>query len=123
MGIYTSTYAHFCIYRYKQNVERRSELFRDRLSSPIETAMYWIDHVIKHKNTAHLKSAASQLTWYELYSLDVLAILTTFVLLGIYSVKFIISRLVQKFFSKKSEINSYQKFQSKEQITKIMKKE
>lgn len=109
--------------RYKQNIERRSELFRDRLSSPLDTAMYWIDHVIKHKNTDHLKSAASQLTWYELYSLDVLAILIASIFLGIYTIKLIISRLAQTFVDKKNEINAHQKFRAKEKITKIMKQE
>nr|XP_022908453.1 UDP-glucuronosyltransferase 2A1-like [Onthophagus taurus] len=42
--------------QFKQNAENLSKLFRDRPMSPIKTAIYWIEYVIKHNGAPHLKS-------------------------------------------------------------------
>lgn len=39
---------------------------------PLETAIYWTEHVIRHKGAYHLRSPAADLTWYQLYLLDIM---------------------------------------------------
>lgn len=72
---------------------KRSLIFRDRPKKPLETAMYWVDHVLKHKDTDHIRSASAKLTWYELYSLDVFVIstVTIYVILKIF--EFVIRKI------------------------------
>ena len=46
----------------------------------LETAMYWIEYVIRHDGAPHLRSATQNLTWYQIYLLDVFAFLAVVVL-------------------------------------------
>lgn len=96
--------------RYKENIVKRSLLFRERLTEPLETAIYWIDHVLKYKDTAHLRSASAQLTWYELYSVDVFVIAVIVFWIVVKTVKFILGKISQKVASMKSEL--FVKFKS-----------
>lgn len=36
----------------------------------MDKAVYWIEYVIRHNGAHHLKTAATQLTWYEFLLLD-----------------------------------------------------
>ncbi|KAF7643065.1 hypothetical protein LDENG_00245840, partial [Lucifuga dentata] len=56
---------------YRQNMQRLSKLHRDRPMSPMDTAIFWIEYVIRHKGAAHLQSAGFSLPWYSYHSLDV----------------------------------------------------
>ncbi|XP_071053712.1 UDP-glucosyltransferase 2-like isoform X1 [Onthophagus taurus] len=60
--------------QYKQNAENLSKLFRDRPMSPIKTAIYWIEYVIKYNGAPHLKSSVTKLYWYQYYLLDVIGV-------------------------------------------------
>lgn len=69
--------------RYKENARRLSQLFRDRPQTPLETAIFWTEYVIRHKGAHHLQTAAVNLPLYQYLLLDVmfvifLAIVTTF---------------------------------------------
>ncbi|XP_075232022.1 UDP-glycosyltransferase UGT5-like isoform X2 [Lycorma delicatula] len=89
--------------KYKENAKQLSERFRDRPQSPLETAIYWTEYVIRHKGAPHLRSAAVDLTWYQYLLLDVVAfiifILIVTVTILYYSIKFIYN-LINKVFSK-----------------------
>lgn len=39
--------------------------------SPLDTAVYWIEYVIRHKGAPHLRSVAADLPWYQYLLLDV----------------------------------------------------
>ncbi|PSN48144.1 UDP-glucuronosyltransferase 1-7 [Blattella germanica] len=41
----------------------------------METAVFWTEYVIRHKGAPHMRSAAINLTWYQYYLLDVIAVL------------------------------------------------
>lgn len=57
--------------KYRDNIKRISELFRDNLVEPMDEAIHWIEYVIKHKGASHLKSSAVNMPWYEYLLLDV----------------------------------------------------
>ncbi|XP_045470073.1 UDP-glucosyltransferase 2-like [Harmonia axyridis] len=67
--------------RYSQNAKMLSKQFKDRPLSPMETAMYWIDYVIKHNGAPNMKSPAIYLKWYQYYLIDVLSLVTLTVFL------------------------------------------
>lgn len=57
-----------------ENAKTASEVFKDRPLSPAEEVVYWTEYVIRHKGATHLKSHAINLTWYQYYLLDVIAV-------------------------------------------------
>lgn len=85
---------------YKQKAEELSELFRDRPMSPLETAVYWTEYVIRHKGAPHLRSAAVGMPWYQYYLIDVLLVIflaLTIVCTLLYYVIFkVLLRLISK---------------------------
>uniref|UniRef100_A0A087XSB0 UDP-glucuronosyltransferase n=1 Tax=Poecilia formosa TaxID=48698 RepID=A0A087XSB0_POEFO len=56
---------------YRKNIQRLSQLHRDRPMSPMDTAIFWIEYVIRNKGAAHLQSASFSLPWYSYFCLDV----------------------------------------------------
>ncbi|MEQ2241337.1 hypothetical protein ILYODFUR_024305 [Ilyodon furcidens] len=56
---------------YHKNIQHLSRLHRDRPMSPMDTAIFWIEYVIRNKGAAHLQSAGFSLPWYSYFCLDV----------------------------------------------------
>ncbi|XP_049793134.1 UDP-glycosyltransferase UGT5-like isoform X1 [Schistocerca nitens] len=67
--------------KYRENAKLRSRLFWDRPESPVETAVYWTEYVLRHRGAPHLRSAALHLSWYQYLLLDVAALLLSGALL------------------------------------------
>ncbi|GJQ66555.1 hypothetical protein Trydic_g4539, partial [Trypoxylus dichotomus] len=51
--------------RYQSNVKQASELFKDRPASPMDTAIYWIEYVLRHKGAPHLRTVGASLPCEE----------------------------------------------------------
>lgn len=60
---------------YKLNAQKRSQLFRDRPMSPLQTAVYWVEYVIRHNGAKHMQSPAVNLNFFQQNSLDILFVL------------------------------------------------
>lgn len=61
--------------RYKQNAVAVARMFHDRPMSPLNTATFWTEYVIRHGGAPHMRSAALDLAWYQYLLLDVVAFL------------------------------------------------
>nr|XP_022908581.1 UDP-glucuronosyltransferase 2B31-like [Onthophagus taurus] len=57
---------------FKDKAEEISKKFIDRPLSALDTAIYWIEYVIRHNGAEHLRSDAVKLEWYQYYLLDVI---------------------------------------------------
>lgn len=57
--------------RFKNNVIRLSELFKDRPQKPVDTALWWTEYVLRHKNLTFTKPLAINQPWYARRLLDV----------------------------------------------------
>ncbi|KAK9878455.1 hypothetical protein WA026_022095 [Henosepilachna vigintioctopunctata] len=68
--------------RYKKNVLRLSEEFKDRPMSPLETAVYWVEYVLRHKGAPQLKTPSIALEWYQYYLFDVFCVFFFFIVLS-----------------------------------------
>jgi len=68
--------------------------------SPLETAVYWTEYVIRHKGAPHLQSVAVGMPWYQYYLIDVLVIIflsiTTIFVLFYYLILKVISKLLNR---------------------------
>ncbi|XP_051809456.1 UDP-glucuronosyltransferase-like isoform X1 [Acanthochromis polyacanthus] len=86
--------------RYKENLQKLSELHNDRPLDPLELSVYWTEFVMRHKGAKHLKAAVHDLNFFQYYCLDVIALLVTvvlvFVTLTVKCMKVCFRRLTRK---------------------------
>lgn len=66
---------------YKQNMLKLSQLHRDKPIKPLDSAVFWIEYVMRHKGAAHLCTESHKLPWYAYHCLDVMAVFVAFGLL------------------------------------------
>lgn len=76
---------------YKIKAMELSERFRDRPMSALDSAMFWIEYVIRHKGAKHMKSPAIELSWIAYSMLDVFA----FILVGILLIAYVLYKVVK----------------------------
>ncbi|XP_063042770.1 UDP glucuronosyltransferase 5 family, polypeptide G1 [Engraulis encrasicolus] len=57
---------------YRDNMAVLSRLHRDRLVSPLDTATFWIEFVMRNKGAAHLRPQSWDMPWYTYYGVDVM---------------------------------------------------
>lgn len=48
--------------------------------SPADSVVYWTEYIIRHKGAPHLRSHALNLTWYQYFLLDVIAVVLLIIL-------------------------------------------
>ncbi|XP_061567257.1 UDP-glucuronosyltransferase 2C1-like [Cololabis saira] len=66
---------------YRMNMQRLSRLHRDQPMNPLDTALFWIEFVMRHKGAAHLKAQCYKMSWFTYHSVDVVLFLTGALLL------------------------------------------
>lgn len=79
--------------KYKNNMNAISKQFLDRPRSPQETAVFWIEYILKHGGEA-LRSPAINLTWWQLALIDVYGSLIAATLILLYVIKILLSTLL-----------------------------
>ncbi|XP_076068143.1 UDP-glucosyltransferase 2-like isoform X2 [Oratosquilla oratoria] len=57
--------------RLQESMKRKSMIIKDQPMSPEETVVYWIEYVIRHGGTEHLRCPAADMNWFFLYNYDV----------------------------------------------------
>jgi glucuronosyltransferase len=72
-----------------------SRAFRDRPMSPLNTAIFWTEYVVRHGGAPHMRSAAVYLTWYQYLLLDVIAVLVLIATVSLVAVYVIARRLLR----------------------------
>ncbi|NXA13560.1 UD11 glucuronosyltransferase, partial [Sapayoa aenigma] len=70
--------------KYKENIQRLSDLHLDRPIHPLDLAVHWVEFVMRHKGAPHLRPAAHDLNWVQYHSLDVIAFLLLVGLLSLF---------------------------------------
>lgn len=93
----------FC--RYQRRAKELSARYKDRPQSPLDTAIYWIEYVARHKGAHFMKTAAVGMPLYQYLLLDVIA----FILLTSFLVSFVtywvckklVSLIIQRVTTKK----------------------
>ncbi|XP_060863129.1 LOW QUALITY PROTEIN: UDP-glucosyltransferase 2-like [Metopolophium dirhodum] len=87
--------------KYMDNVKTASKIFKDRPMSPSSQVVYWTEYVLRHKGAPHLTSHAMNLSWYQYYLLDIIALILVFIIVVVF-VSYSIFRSISKYFSKYS---------------------
>ncbi|VVC34923.1 Hypothetical protein CINCED_3A009476 [Cinara cedri] len=66
---------------YAENAKKTSTVFRDNPMTPLETAVYWVEYVIKYGGAEHLRTSANSLHWFQYLLLDVMTLIILLVYL------------------------------------------
>uniref|UniRef100_A0AAY5KNQ6 glucuronosyltransferase n=1 Tax=Esox lucius TaxID=8010 RepID=A0AAY5KNQ6_ESOLU len=64
---------------YKENMMRLSRIHHDQPMTPLDTAVFWIEFVMRNKGAKHLRVESHNLSWYQYHCLDVAAALLSVV--------------------------------------------
>ncbi|XP_055919866.1 UDP-glycosyltransferase UGT5-like [Eupeodes corollae] len=64
---------------YRNNVRQFARLYRDRPMTAKQTAVYWVEYVLRHRGAPHMQSPAVHLNHFQLLSLDVIGFLLAIV--------------------------------------------
>jgi hypothetical protein len=88
--------------KYRENAKLRSKLFHDRLVSPMDTAIYWVEYVIRHKGAPHLRVAGLDLPWYQYHLLDVIAFIVLIGSCFLFTFYYLTKIICKKLFFKNS---------------------
>lgn len=67
---------------YKQNAIKLNQTLHDLPMNGLETALWWIDYVIRRNGTAEIKNSLVTIPLYQYYFLDVIGVLLA--LLGVF---------------------------------------
>ncbi|XP_001948228.2 UDP-glucuronosyltransferase 2C1-like [Acyrthosiphon pisum] len=84
--------------KYMENAKTASKIFKDRPISPANLVVYWTEYVIRHKGAPHLTSHAINLSWYQYYLLDLIALILVFIIV-VFFVSYRIFKSISKYFS------------------------
>lgn len=87
-------------FSYKENAMAVSRAFRDRPMSPLNTAIFWTEYVIRHRGAPHMRSAALELSWYQYLLLDVIAVLFVITAASLLTLYVIFKRLLHLLMSR-----------------------
>lgn len=60
----------FTMHSYRTNMQRLSAVHRDQPVTPLSTAVFWVEFVMRHGGARHLRLASYDLNWFQYHSLD-----------------------------------------------------
>lgn len=66
------------------------------MNPPLERAVWWVEYVLRHDGAHHLRSPAQDLAGYQLYQVDVVAVLAAGVLAVLYVNLVILRAIIRK---------------------------
>lgn len=73
--VYSLFHCVYFICRYSEAIKVVSQRYRDQPLSPIETAVYWCEYVIRNKGASHLRSGSMDLSFFQYHNIDVFMLL------------------------------------------------
>lgn len=87
---------------YREKVKELSEMYRGRLNGPLESAVFWVEYVIKYHGAPHLSYSGKNLNFFQTYSLDVIAVIVAILYVLYRVVKASIKFVWRKIFARRS---------------------
>ncbi|XP_041451016.1 UDP-glycosyltransferase UGT5-like [Drosophila obscura] len=76
-----------------KKVQDMSDRYRDQLETPLERAVFWVEHVTRHKGAKYLRSASQDLNFIQYHSLDAILILYGGIIFVLYCLGLLIRRV------------------------------
>ena len=60
--------------RYTKAAQSIGSVMNDQMNRPLDRAVWWIEHIMRHPDLYQRKSPVHQLSWYQYFLLDVIAL-------------------------------------------------
>lgn len=60
---------------YAENIQRAASIYKDRPMTPQQTALYWVEYILRHRGAPHMQSPAVHMNRFQRMSLDVIGFL------------------------------------------------
>ncbi|KAG5683528.1 hypothetical protein PVAND_012802 [Polypedilum vanderplanki] len=72
--------------QYKENILKLQKFIHDSPMRPVDKAVWWIEYVLRHNGTSHLKYSGKDVPFYQKYMLDfaAIAIVVLHIFVGIF---------------------------------------
>ncbi|XP_029161391.1 UDP-glucuronosyltransferase 2A2-like [Nylanderia fulva] len=77
---------------YKENMLKLRNLLHDRPYDELNYAVWWIEHVIRHKGAPHLRNKLRDMPWYKTQLWDIIGFTLLVLLVSVYSLYHFITR-------------------------------
>ncbi|KAJ8708789.1 hypothetical protein PYW08_010171 [Mythimna loreyi] len=87
---------------YRRNIKKLGSMMRDQPQSPLERAVWWTEHVLRHGGARHLRAPAANMSWAEYLEIELVLMLLAIVLGLLLSLSFVLYKL-WKYFSSSQE--------------------
>lgn len=91
---------------YRRLVKTAADLYKDRPEHPLDTAIYWVEYVLRHNGAKHMQSQAVHLNFWQYNSLDVIGFIFTIFFIVWKLFLFIFKSLIRKCCNKTRKIKS-----------------
>ena len=88
--------------KYKEAIQRASNILKDNPMDPTETATYWLEHVMKFGGS-HLRSHGVNMPWYQYFMFDIMLLLVVVLHVIGYISFIIVSKVIRTMFCSKKK--------------------
>nr|QPA18387.1 UDP-gluconosyltransferase [Trialeurodes vaporariorum] len=82
--------------QYAEKAKEISGIFHDRPMTPMDTAIYWVEYVIRNKGAKNLRTAAADLPFYQYLLLDVMIFIMLCVSATSYLVYYVLKCVINR---------------------------
>ncbi|XP_050096430.1 UDP-glucosyltransferase 2-like [Anopheles aquasalis] len=81
--------------KYRDHIQQLAALFKDRPMAALETAVFWVEYVIRHHGAPHLHYQGADLNVFQLALLDVYAFLVALLFIAYKLIRFLVRKLIK----------------------------
>ncbi|XP_022837215.1 UDP-glucuronosyltransferase 2B15-like [Spodoptera litura] len=78
---------------YRQNMERLRSVMYDQPQSPLERAVWWTEHVLRHGGARHLRGPAANMSWADYLERELVFTLLGIVISIVLALSFLLYKL------------------------------
>merc|ERR1712008_272169 len=79
--------------KYTENAIKYGSVLNDQITRPLDRAIWWIEHIMRHPFMYQGKSPVHKLYWFQYFLLDVIAFYLFIIYLVFKIIKFIVCKL------------------------------
>ncbi|XP_046410955.1 UDP-glycosyltransferase UGT5-like [Neodiprion fabricii] len=97
---------------YKQRMLNLRELLKDRPYDSLKNAVWWTEHVIRHRGVPHLRSSTADEPWYQRGDMDVIFLIAAAFVISVMTASAVLYQLLvysMKIFGNQQSVNRKEK--------------
>ena len=79
--------------KYTENAIKYGSVLNDQITRPLDRAIWWIEHIMRHPFMYQGKSPVNKLYWFQYFLLDVIAFYLFIIYVVFKIIKFIVCKL------------------------------